>query len=189
MSSNIQLTWPVIVNVSLSNSEVCRLLEKNHKMRVSDTTGEDTVIFPLSSVAFLLLNSSDIMTRNDDGNSRLDANIMKRIERFQQIHRNCYVIVTSNMMSAKQLQCLVALQERFSQHLGFIPVCNSKESVNCMTNIAKVTCKPLSNVIKERLQNLQSSTIIESVVLHILSNLGLTLHDILLILHILKSCI
>jgi hypothetical protein len=46
---------------------------------VSDTTGEDTVIFPLSSVAFLLLELDLVMVRNE-GSERLDLNVIKRFK-------------------------------------------------------------------------------------------------------------
>ncbi|XP_031564665.1 uncharacterized protein C1orf146-like [Actinia tenebrosa] len=172
--------WPVIINVSLSNSEVRQILEKDHKVRVSDTTGEDTIIFPLSSVAFLLLELDRVMVGNGKGGESLDLQLIKRLERFHQIHRHCYVIVVSQMMASKQLESLVALQGRFlNLHMGFIPAHNPKEIIDCMISITKVTCKPLSQIIQDRLQNLQSSTLTESVVLHVLSNLGLTMHDIL----------
>ncbi|XP_020917436.1 uncharacterized protein LOC110254739 [Exaiptasia diaphana] len=171
--------WPVIVNISLSNSEVCRLLRsgKNNKVRLSENTGEDVIIFPLSSVAFFLLNSGKIID-STDGFKTINANLVERLEKFNQIHRHGYVIISLNTQPVQQFELLILLQERFSKvHLNFIPVSSSIESVQCMDNIAKVTCKPLIDVIKERLQKLQSSAISESVILQILSSLGLNMHD------------
>lgn len=48
--------WPVIINQSLVDSEIYRLLQQQgYKLRVSSGSLANTCIYPLSSVAFLLL--------------------------------------------------------------------------------------------------------------------------------------
>lgn len=47
--------------------------------KASDTTGEDIIIFPLSSVAFMLLNSDKVMSSSGDMSS-LDVNVVERFD-------------------------------------------------------------------------------------------------------------
>ncbi|EDO42955.1 predicted protein [Nematostella vectensis] len=65
------------------------------------------------------------------------------------------------------------------EKLGFLLACSPKECAESMLNIAKITCKPLNCVVKERLQKLKSATVSDGVILDILSNLGLNSHHIL----------
>ncbi|XP_001635018.3 uncharacterized protein LOC5514804 isoform X2 [Nematostella vectensis] len=63
------------------------------------------------------------------------------------------------------------------EKLGFLLACSPKECAESMLNIAKITCKPLNCVVKERLQKLKSATVSDGVILDILSNLGLNSHQ------------
>ncbi|XP_028396946.1 uncharacterized protein C1orf146-like [Dendronephthya gigantea] len=65
----------------------------------------------------------------------------------------------------------------FTFSLTYYPAHNFKECVSFMLNIAKVTSKPTSTLLKTRLGNLASSSSSEEVVLNILSAIGLNCHD------------
>ncbi|XP_032240372.2 uncharacterized protein LOC5514804 isoform X1 [Nematostella vectensis] len=171
-------SWPIIINYSLADSELRSIFQShNYKVRVSKSNGKDVVIFPLSSVAFFLLRLDEI-TAQIDGKSNVDQEVVHRIKKLRQIHRHCYVFAMNPSMSKREYHIILELQNRFlEEKLGFLLACSPKECAESMLNIAKITCKPLNCVVKERLQKLKSATVSDGVILDILSNLGLNSHQ------------
>ncbi|XP_027044534.1 uncharacterized protein C1orf146 homolog isoform X3 [Pocillopora damicornis] len=66
MADSVLTSWPVILNRSLENSDIHRLLMQYHKVRVTDTTGHGVIIFPLSSVAFMIMPLDQVLTENQE---------------------------------------------------------------------------------------------------------------------------
>ncbi|XP_078378539.1 protein SPO16 homolog [Oculina patagonica] len=181
MADGLPSTWPIILNKSLEQSEVHRLLGQSHKVRVTDTTGQGVVIFPLSSVAFMIVPLDQVFKEND-GQYSMNQDIIDRIQRLNQLHRRAFVILVAARMGPEEMQALVALQNRFlGANARFIPSHSAKECVDCMLTIAKVTCKPMAGVIQERMKKLQESTVSDNVVLRVLANIGLSNHECLVL--------
>lgn len=58
-------------------------------------------------------------------------------------------------------------------NMQFLPMHNCKECFDCMQNIAKLTCKPLSALVQSRMADLESQLVSEEGVMAILSGCGL----------------
>ncbi|XP_073235893.1 protein SPO16 homolog [Porites lutea] len=180
-------SWPIIINKSLEESEIYRLLRSKHKVRVTDTTGQGVIIFPLSSVAFMVI-SLDHALKENEGQTVVSADIVERVQRLNQVHQRAYVILMAALMGSKEMQNLTALQSRFlATKANFIPAHSAKECVDFMVTIAKVTCKPMAGLIQERMKRLQESTVSDNVVLHALGNIGLGNHECLVLQDGLKT--
>ncbi|XP_068749810.1 protein SPO16 homolog [Montipora capricornis] len=181
------LNWPVILNKSLEGSEIYRLLVQNHKVRVTDTTGEGVIIFPLSSVAFMIIELDKVLN-SDQGESSVNPYIFDRIQRLNQLHRRAYVFLFAPQMEPKEMHALAALQRRFlGAKARFLPVHNVKACVDCMITLAKATCKPMTESIQERVKALQDSSVSDSIVLRIFASIGLSSHECLVLQHGLKT--
>ncbi|CAH3017399.1 unnamed protein product [Porites evermanni] len=180
-------SWPIIINKSLEESEIYRLLRSKHKVRVTDTTGQGVIIFPLSSVAFMVI-SLDHALKENEGQTVVSADIVERVQRLNQVHQRAYVILMAALMGSKEMQNLTALQSRFlGTKANFIPAHSAKECVDFMVTIAKVTCKPMAGLIQERMKRLQESTVSDNVILHALGNIGLGNHECLVLQDGLKT--
>ncbi|CAH1241197.1 C1orf146 [Branchiostoma lanceolatum] len=182
VTSNQQ--WPVIVNASLQNSDVTRLLQQQkHKTRVSDTTLRHTCIFPLSGVAFMIVPLNESLTDwPPSADSVLDGHLVDRIEKFLAVHRNCYLLTTAALHGHHEMTALSALQNKFmDRKLYLLPAHNASECVQSMETIAKATYKPSCETIRQRLCKLLTNQVSEDIVLHIISRLGLSQHECLVL--------
>ncbi|XP_067021827.1 protein SPO16 homolog isoform X2 [Acropora muricata] len=150
MAKNI---GPVILHKSLEGSEIYNLLIQNHKVKVTDTTGEGVIIFPLSSIAFMIITCERVL-KADQGEISVDPDILDRF---------------------------------LGTKAKFIPSHNAKQCVDCMTTIAKATCKPVTELMQQEMKTLQDSTVSDSVVLRILASMGLSYHECLVLQHGLKT--
>ncbi|KAM7447976.1 hypothetical protein ABFA07_003884 [Porites harrisoni] len=210
MAESSLSSWPIIINKSLEESEIYRLLRSKHKVRgiseslkicaiilavsesefvltVTDTTGQGVIIFPLSSVAFMVI-SLDHALKENKGQTVVSRDIVERVQRLNQVHQRAYVILMAALMGPKEMQSLTALQSRFlGTKANFIPAHSAKECVDFMVTIAKVTCKPIAGLIQERMKRLQESTVSDNVVLHALGNIGLGNHECLVLQDGLKT--
>ncbi|XP_078661508.1 protein SPO16 homolog [Branchiostoma floridae x Branchiostoma belcheri] len=176
--------WPVIVNASLQNSDVTRLLQQQqHKTRVSDTTLRHTCIFPQSGVAFMIIPLNESLTEwPPSGDSVLDSSLVDRIEKFLAVHRNCYLLTTAALYGHHEMAALSTLQNKFmDRKLYLLPAHNASECVQSMTTIAKATYKPSCEMIRHRLCKLLANQISDDIVLQIISRLGLSQHECLVL--------
>ncbi|XP_022799414.1 uncharacterized protein C1orf146-like [Stylophora pistillata] len=181
MADNVLPCWPVILNKSLENSDIHRLLMQFHKVRVTDTTGQGVIIFPLSSVAFMIMPVNQIL-KEDQGKHSLNEDTVERIHRLNQLHRRAYVILVAAFKGPEQIKAWTTLQSRFvGTSSRFIPAHSAKECFDCMIAIAKVTSKPMARVIQERMKRLQESTISDNIVLSALATIGLSGHECLVL--------
>ncbi|KAI8482990.1 hypothetical protein Bbelb_392900 [Branchiostoma belcheri] len=208
--------WPVIVNTSLQNSDVTRLLQQQqHKTRVSDTTLRHTCIFPQSGVAFMIIPLNESLTEwPPSGDSVLDSSLVDRIEKFLAVHRNCYLLTTAALYGHHEMAALSTLQNKFmDRKLYLLPAHNASECVQSMTTIAKAvshpstdrarrcltseierdrvystwygrrqaTYKPSCEMIRHRLCKLLANQVSDDIVLQIISRLGLSQHECLVL--------
>ncbi|XP_046355719.2 protein SPO16 homolog isoform X1 [Haliotis rufescens] len=185
--------WPVILHQSLEKSEISRLLrQKNFKIRNSESVTNNSIIFPMSGVAFMILHLKDVIS---DGCIR--AEVWERlawlsvfylaaaaaskstrrisIDKFIQVHRRCYILAEAPC-HAEQEQCVFsAIQEKYmTSSLQMIPVHTPAESIQAMLNISKSLCKPMGEVVTRRFQGVLTHAMCGDVTGAALTQLGLT---------------
>lgn len=59
---------------------------------------------------------------------------------------------------------------------------NSRECMSCMLNIAKVTCRPLSDLIRKRMAALEAQLVSEESILFVLREFGLSEQESFMVL-------
>ncbi|XP_030584141.1 protein SPO16 homolog [Archocentrus centrarchus] len=147
----------IIVSASLQSHELIRMLNaQQHRIRFSDRVESGVFIFPLSGTAFLLVDSEDLSGPSED------SALTERIEKFVQVHRNCFLLLHAPFDGKKELETLAGIQTRFfGSSLRILPVRNGAEIVKGMLTIAKATSKPHVDTIRDRM-SLARAHIIES---------------------------
>ncbi|KGL93102.1 Uncharacterized protein C1orf146, partial [Charadrius vociferus] len=125
------------------NHEISTILQRHqHRVRYSESVEIGSVIFSLSGVAFILADTQDLlMTREEP--------FFKRIQRFINIHRNSFLVLTAALHGPEEWNVMFRIQRRFlGSNLRIIPVHNSAETVKLMLTIAKITSKPQADDIR-----------------------------------------
>ncbi|PWA14362.1 protein SPO16 homolog [Gambusia affinis] len=147
----------IIISSSLQNHDTCRTLSaQQHRIRFSDSVEAGAFIFPLSGTAFLLVDPQDLPEPLEE------SGLTERIEKFVQVHRNCFLLLYSPFNGEKELQVLTVIQHRFiGSNLKILPVRNGAQITKGMLTIAKATSKPHADKIRERM-SLARAHIIET---------------------------
>lgn len=147
----------------------------NNCYTVSTGTLPHTCLFPQSSVAFMILPVSDTITSwppNDQ--PQLHKELLKNLTEFSKLKHKCFVLLCSALYGTNEQKVLSLLQQHFfSFQLNFLPVHNSKECTECMISIAKVSCKPLSDVIRERFERVHHQFLSEENIASIVCGMGI----------------
>ncbi len=118
----------------------------------------------------MILPAMQVMHSNK---THIDSEVATNLKKFSQLHHKCYVFILSGLFGPHEQRILSILQEEyFSTDLSFLPAHNVGECAQCMFSIAKVLSKPLSDVIRERLQRLCDKVCSEDNILTILTELG-----------------
>ncbi|KAK2159181.1 hypothetical protein NP493_1740g00008 [Ridgeia piscesae] len=180
MSSSDQSDhWPVIINTSLRESELAKILQYQHKVRFSETTLENSCIFPLSGIAFLVLPLADLTRSCLSGRPVvIDTHVINSIEKFLSVHRDCYAVGVAASHGDREVAIFNAIQSKFlGSKLQLLPAHNAHESVEVMLTVAKVKCKKVQGILRGRLDALQKSHTPHGVLLHALSTIGLSSHE------------
>nr|XP_054749924.1 protein SPO16 homolog [Lytechinus pictus] len=149
---------------------------------VSNTTVSSSIIFPLSSVAFLIvpIEKASLEWPPKSGRIQLDHEFLERVQKFVQIHRNSYMVLTSALHGPHEMAIIAAIQTRFIDHnLRILPVHNDSECLQTILTIAQATCTPTCNILRSRLDAILSRQNSAQMILNILSQLGLNHHHIL----------
>ncbi|XP_074523786.1 protein SPO16 homolog [Halichoeres trimaculatus] len=152
-----QWTTTIIASTSLQNHDSNRMLSaQQHKIRFSDSVQSGAFIFPLSGIAFLLVDPQDLPERFEE------SGLTERINTFVQVHRNSFLLFLAPFNGQKELGILTGIQHRFlGSNLRILPVRNNAEIVKGMLTIAKATSKPHVDSIRNRM-SLAQARIIES---------------------------
>ncbi|KAL5011175.1 hypothetical protein ScPMuIL_013480 [Solemya velum] len=167
---------PVILHQCLSNSLYHYTLSHHFRVRVSNSVLPNSVIFPVAGVAFIVLIPPSPITHYKPNTSKLDTGLQQNIDKFIQIHRHCYVLVPSKY--GPEMFSLV--QESFLHtKLQVLPVNSPEDAVKAMSDISKLLCKPVVNVMYERFDTMLKSQMTDGVFESILSQIGLDQHHIL----------
>lgn len=197
--------WLVILNNSLADSELHRLL-KMQQLRikgqsspqkynyqvliflciytVSSGTLPHTCLYPQSSIAFMILPTSSILTSwPPTDQSKILPQLSSNIEKFSKLHHRCYILVSSPLIGSHEQAAIGLLQENFlTANVQFLPMHNSNECVTCMQNVAKLTCKPLSTLVQKRMADLESQLESEDSIMSILRGCGLKERECVMVL-------
>jgi len=184
----------IILNQSLSDTEFHQTLAmKKYKIKglntiqflffyselfflVSTGTLRDTLIFPQSTAAFMVLPANDSLTKQN----KITPELKIRLQKFDQLHHKCYIVLYSALINSKLLSLLQ--EELLCTSLSFLPSHSPSESIESIMTIATVMSKPLSEVISERFQSLKTRLCSENSVLLVLSQLGVEQRDALILL-------
>ncbi len=138
---------------------------------VSTGTVKNTCIFPQSTAAFMILSASQVMHSSQ---AHIDSEVSSNLKKFSQLHHKCFVFLLSGLIGTQEQKILSILQEEYlNSDLSFLLAHNIPECAQCMFSIAKVLCKPLSDVIRGRLQRLYGQVCSEDNILAVLSELGI----------------
>lgn len=143
-----------------------------------------TCLYPQSSVAFMLLPTTSVLSSwPPTQQSHILPQIAEHLEKFSRLHHKCYVLVTSPLMGKNEQAILSLLQDKFlTNQIQFLPMHNSKECVSCMQNIARLSSRPLSALVRKRMVALESQLASEENVLCILKELGLDQRESLMVM-------
>ncbi|MED6256700.1 hypothetical protein ATANTOWER_003642 [Ataeniobius toweri] len=157
----------IIISSSLQNHDTCRALgAQQHRIRFSDSVEAGSFIFPLSGTAFLLVDPQDLPEPLEE------SGLIERIEKFVQVHRNCFVLVYTPFNGKKELQVLTLIQHRFfGTNLKILPVRNGAQIAKGMLTVAKATSKPHTDKIRERMSLAQAHIIETSPVWEMLKDI------------------
>lgn len=106
--------------------------------------------------------------------TEIQRDLLKNFSEFSKLKHNCFILLCSAVFGRDEQRALSFLQQSyFSDRLNFLPVHNSKECCECMISIAKVSCKPLSDIIRERFERVQQQFLSEGTVMTILCAMGI----------------
>ncbi|XP_053549678.1 protein SPO16 homolog [Bombina bombina] len=148
MAEDRSATWTttVIMSTSLQGHEVAIVLQnQRHKVRFSDSVEIGSIIFPLSGIAFLFAYAHELCATSGQI-------FIGRVEKFISVHRNCFLVIAAALHGPIEWNLMFNIQQRFlGSSLRIIPVHNSADIVKIMLTIAKATCKPFNESIRDRL--------------------------------------
>ncbi|XP_065180316.1 uncharacterized protein LOC135810813 [Sycon ciliatum] len=156
--------YPVILHRSLAQGQLFKLLQDHEvlKPRVSTSVLPRSCIIPSPSIALLILNIDDIHvlkqpvgvdsssgsgTTSSSNNladgtvAQLNTAIVKSVQEFIRLHRNCYVVlqVCGKQITIQQHTALDVFQRRFfKENIAMALVKDSAECVALITDLTKV---------------------------------------------------
>ncbi|XP_072244858.1 protein SPO16 homolog isoform X2 [Leuresthes tenuis] len=165
--TSAQWKTTIIVSSTLQNHDTYRLLSaQQHRIRFSDSVVTGAFIFPSSGTAFLLVDPQDFPEHFEE------LGLIEQMEKFVQVHRNCFLLLHAPFNGKKEMHILTLIQNRFfSSNLRIIPVRNNAETVKGMLKIAKATSKPHVDSIRDRMSRAQAHIIETSPVWEMLRDL------------------
>ncbi|XP_042190855.1 protein SPO16 homolog [Callorhinchus milii] len=125
---------------------VASLSSQRQRIRFSDSVVDGSIIFPLSGVAFIIAEVQDL------SNNSAGRKLTEQIERFAHIHRNSFLLLVAALFGSEEWDILYKLQQRFlGGNLRIIPIHNVGDMVKSMVTIAKATCKPHVDSVRDRI--------------------------------------
>ncbi|XP_032074804.1 uncharacterized protein C1orf146 homolog [Thamnophis elegans] len=154
---NIRWVTTIILSSSFQDHEISTTLQnQQHRVRYSDSVEDGSIIFSLSGVAFLLVDTQDLLLTNSEV-------IFDRIKKFMTIHRNGFLLLSAALHGPKEWEVMFRIQQRFlGSNLRIVPVHNSAEAVKLMLTIAKTSSKSYLDNIHYRMQMAKTQIIEQS---------------------------
>ncbi|XP_055979313.1 protein SPO16 homolog [Sorex fumeus] len=165
----IKWTTTIIISSSLKNYEVATALEnRGHKVRYSDSVEKGSVIFSLSGVAFLLMDTKECFTLAEEI-------YLAQTEKFINIHQNSFLVLSASLHGPEEWKLMFRIQQRFlGRNLRILPVHNTVNAINLMCTIAKITSKQFIDTICYRMSTTKAYIIEQSPVWKTLQKLKLS---------------
>ncbi|XP_022248430.1 uncharacterized protein LOC106464913 isoform X2 [Limulus polyphemus] len=150
-NSNPFYQQPLIFAESLRSTKLYEILSKVFKTRVSKSILSQICIFPKYSVAFLVSNFSEITLNNQDETSQeitdnLNEEFISRLEHFQNIHRNTYVVLMNCVWEAAEVTIVFKLQKN---------------------------CPPVDKIVQDKIRAILESSLTEETILQLIRSMGL----------------
>ncbi|XP_078075172.1 protein SPO16 homolog [Mustelus asterias] len=116
--------------------------------------GESTPCCLTQGIAFIIVEVQDFCDNS------AETQLLERIEQFVRIHRNSFLLLAAALYGPKEWEILLKIQQRFlGSNLRIIPTHNAGDMVNSMLTIAKVTCKPHVDSIRDRIAMIRAQII------------------------------
>ena len=114
---------------------------------------------------------------------RIESDLLANLEKFATLHHKCYVLLCAPMFFNNEQATFMVLQQNYlASSLRFLPVHNSTECIETMLAITRVTSKPLSCTIRERLSRLQEQLLSEDAIINVVEQLGIGRHESLVLM-------
>ncbi|KAL1022642.1 hypothetical protein UPYG_G00030410 [Umbra pygmaea] len=159
----------IIVSTSLQNHETSRtFVAQQHRIRFSDAVASDSFVFPQSGIAFILINPQQLPE------NLVEAEVFHKIEEFVMVHRNSFLLLQAPFNGKNELDLMSVIQYRFiGSNLRVLPVRNNTEIVNGMLTIAKATCKPHVDTVRDRMSQARAQILEKSPVWEMLREMKL----------------
>ncbi|KAL3837469.1 hypothetical protein ACJMK2_022823 [Sinanodonta woodiana] len=172
---------PVILHQNMTDPDYAKILTTySYSVRESESIIPDTVIFPLSRVAFLIVPLNSCLS----GSGQLDIkeDLVQRIDKFIQVHRNRYILCQASTFAEQECQAFSFIQQQYLKNrLQLLPCHNAEEGVKAMITIAKLLCRPTCQEMNSRLQHLLAQQLKKDSATEFLKQMGLSDHHILYI--------
>ncbi|CAL9695872.1 unnamed protein product [Knipowitschia caucasica] len=155
----------IIVSNSLESHDSVKLLRsQQHRIRFTTGVEDGAFIFPLSGIAFLLVDLQQSLHQ--------DAVLVEKLNKFVQVHRNCFVLLYTPFNGPREMQTVSLIQNRFfGSKLRILPVRNNTDIVKGMLTIAKATSKPHVDQIRDRMSLVRAHIIEKSPVWEMLRDM------------------
>ncbi|XP_071825381.1 protein SPO16 homolog isoform X2 [Apostichopus japonicus] len=181
--SGITDSWPIVIHTNLKNEQISHYFQsQGHKVRYNIIPS--TIIFPKSSIAFLITQSSNFLetTKENESHSSLENKMFKRLEKFTSTHRNCYLLLKIANLEETMWNAIERVQMRFMDtKLQMIFAEKDMSCIQSMITIAQATCKPASTILQSKLkEHLRGQFSVEKI-LSTLEPTGLSEHDCLVL--------
>ncbi|XP_012585435.1 PREDICTED: uncharacterized protein C1orf146 homolog [Condylura cristata] len=164
----LKWTTTIIISSSLKNSEVATALEnRSHKVRYSDSVENGSIIYSLSGVAFLLMDTKECFTSTEEI-------FLAKITKFINTHQNSFLVLCAALHGLEEWKLMFKIQQRFlGSNLRILPVHNTVNAINLMCTVAKVTSKPYIDSICYKMTTTKAYIIEQSPVWKTLQKISL----------------
>ncbi|KAK1165166.1 hypothetical protein AOXY_G13635 [Acipenser oxyrinchus oxyrinchus] len=159
----------IIISTAIQNHDVsCSLSAQQHRIRYTDSVETGSLIFPLSGIAFLIVDTQEFPENQEE------TAVFEKIKNFIGIHRNSFLLLLASLHGPKECRILFRIQQRFlTSNLRIIPVHNTPEIIKSMLTIAKATSKPHVDSVRDQMTIAKAQIIERSSVWEMLRNLQL----------------
>ncbi|KAK7888669.1 hypothetical protein WMY93_024229 [Mugilogobius chulae] len=88
-----------------------------------------------------------------------DSALVENLNRFVEVHRNCFVLLYAPFNGPKEMETLSLIQSRFfGSNLRILPVRTNAQIVKAMVTIAKLTSKPQVDHIRDWLAHVGATS-------------------------------
>ncbi|XP_076305739.1 uncharacterized protein LOC143222722 isoform X2 [Tachypleus tridentatus] len=164
-------------------NSLCSLKCFIHCYIFSKSILSEICIFPKSSVAFMVSNFSDITLKSkaeasQDITYNLNEEFINRVEHFQNIHRNAYVVLINSVWKAAEVTIVFQLQKNFlHKKCNILLAVNEDECAKHILTIVKVSCLPINKIVQDKIRAILESSLTEETILQLVRSMGLSEYE------------